>query len=249
MYWMLIPILIFLQLFFSLQYTQTAIIAAGFGLLGLAFHVSKIDLLLSGILLFLGVSWRPQAALLAVVLVGLMILIFQINSKIIKRLAVGSLIFTFAFLGYFLNFNTWSSWLPLEKRDFVAFNSAREAIQGFEPTGMTQERLLKTSKKVGWSKNDFALSQRKSYSSDSEIYNLAAMEYLAENRINQTWIGFARDVSKYMAKEIYNNFIWSSFFNCVSFFYNYFIASQRILSLGFMFIPFSPISRGCGFLL
>ena len=59
----LIPIFIFFQMFYLIQFSQIAIISAGVATLVLLQSQSRFIILLSVILLYLGMSWRKEAAI------------------------------------------------------------------------------------------------------------------------------------------------------------------------------------------
>ncbi len=178
----MLPLIIFYGIFFSIQYTQTALLAAAMGTLSILFEKRKVNLILAGILIFLGVSWRPNAAFVGIALVFGIIGVYELKALITKRFIVTLGISATSLLLFLSFFNSWAPWLAPEKRTFVEFNSARESVQGYGPTELTGEHLRKLSKKIGWSRNDYRLSQEKSYSYDPEIYSTSAYLFLEKNK-------------------------------------------------------------------
>lgn len=210
---LLILLLIFGSIiFFSLQYTQTAILTSG--LASIIFLSSRIkhEKILSAILIVVATLWRFEAAILGFVTVFAIYLIFKrkeiINKTSLLFISVG--IFSFLVNSLSINLLTFSE--DETKKDFYRFNSARESVQGFEPIANTDNYLFKAAKSVGWSKNDYALSQRKSYASEKEIFNTTNYEYIADQRYTNMDFDFVIEILKNYISIIYENYLIYVFF-------------------------------------
>jgi len=177
-----IPIIVFYPLFFSIQYTQTALVGAAIATLVILFEKRRTYLILANILLFISVAWRPNSAIVGISLVVGIVGLYEFRKLISKRFTIILGVSASSFFCFILFFNSWPSSQDLEKRNFIEFNTARESIQGYKPNKLSEQQLRNYSKQIGWSKNDFDLSQRKSYAFDPELYNTEGYLYLNNNK-------------------------------------------------------------------
>jgi hypothetical protein len=81
---LLVPILFF-TFFYSIQFTQTAIMAAAVGTLGLISSKDKFTQIIGGALVLIGLLWRPEGGSIAIVVVLLIYTLFNVKSKIMLK--------------------------------------------------------------------------------------------------------------------------------------------------------------------
>jgi hypothetical protein len=213
---MLFLIFISYIIFISLQYTQTAIFTAGVASFILLNSQKRKERYLATILLIVGLLWRFEAGILGAGIVFAIVLLFGYRNLLSKP----SFVFIFAiFLGvivHILSLNLIFFNSDIKNKEFYEFNSARESVQGFEPVQSIDKTLYPVTKKVGWSKNDYALSQRKSYASDQEIFSKEVYEYVSERRYEDISFSFVISLGQNFASILLNNYL--SFLGILFFF-------------------------------
>lgn len=190
-FFLLISLIFFSSIiFFSLQYTQTAIFTAGLGaLLALTSEGSKTKYL-AIFLMFIGSLWRFEAAILAIATVS--IIYFVLNPKIffIKRTLILPITFGIILITQIFAVRFLTPFNDQNNNSFLAFNSARESVQGFSPTRDTESILFQAAKEISWTRNDFDLSQKSSYAANSEIYNESSFSYISDARYGEDLYNF-----------------------------------------------------------
>ena len=213
----LILFLIFTSLiiFLSLQYTQTAIFAAGVASFILLVSTNSTEKLLASALLVIGLLWRFEAGLLGAGIVFIVVSLFSSQKLISKANAIFFIAIFAGTLIHIASINLIFFKSDIKNKEFYEFNSVRESVQGFEPVPNIDKTLYPKTKKVGWSKNDYALSQKKSYASDEEIFNKELYEYISEikyERISLSFtINFGRNIASILLKN-YTSFLGILFF-------------------------------------
>jgi len=196
------PIYLMYILFFSLQYTQTSIMAAGLGALAFFVDKSKLIKLLGLAIVALSIFWRYDAPLVAVLyVVGLFFLIefykfkkIDINKSLKKIIPLASVVLV-SYSFYYLNFNEWAPWLSQEKKEYVEIKNVYSQLYGLDATQNSFSALKKPAKQVGWSENDWELFKT-FYFLDDEIYGVAQQSQIAENRRQQAYPEYAIAVVK-----------------------------------------------------
>ncbi len=190
----LIPIFIFFQMFYLIQFSQIAIISAGVATLVLLQSQSRFMILLSVILLFLGMSWRNEAAILAIALVLIVHTYFLlIEKKLVMLFSLRNyLIFVFVaavFVIKAINFLGISPWQSDEKNSYQKIRYDIIRTYDFAPTNETRKLQKEVALDLGWSKNDFSLYER-NYYADSNIYSDVALDELAKQSAPQYSLSF-----------------------------------------------------------
>lgn len=225
---LLSPILIFLIMFFSLQYTQTAMMAAATGALLILYGKNRFEYFLAPILMTLGLFWRAEAALMATTVV----IVFYITnwaleggfkySKIRKeRLFFISLISILSYLIFLAGFHERSPFISNEKKIAISYYKSLGKVLDYSPTTSTKDTLNQNARKVGWSKNDFRLLN-KFYFANKEIYTEDRNLKLSDISSPASNLKFFLQVSKKLNKIIFLNhkriLIFVLFFLLISFF-------------------------------
>lgn len=205
----LFTILLFFSsiIFFSLQYTQTAILVSGLASIIFLSSKFKNEKILSVVLIVIASLWRFEAAVLGFSTVFAIFLILKRKEFFNKNTVYFLFVTFFAFLINILSINLLIYTENETNRDFYQFNSARESVQGFAPIANTDEYLFKAAKRIGWSRNDYALSQRKSYASDENIFSTSVYEYIATQRYASVNPSFIFETSKNYLLIIYQNYL------------------------------------------
>ncbi len=186
-----VPILFF-TFFYSIQFTQTAIMASAVGTLGLISSKDKFSQIIGGALVFIGLLWRPEGGAIAIVVALLMYTLFTVKSKkMLKTLFQKPttktlfLIFFIGYLVYPLMFSSWSPLISEERQDFASLFKARYAIQHFQPTPDAVDQIWQSSRQQGWQRNDFNLFIENYYYADTKVYSTETLKKIAESRIQQ----------------------------------------------------------------
>jgi hypothetical protein len=121
------PVFLFFILFFSLQFTQTGIMAAGVGTMLFIFGMGKFKKVLGLVLVSLGILWRSDGSLVVILFViGFVILykfiqnekqeIFKFLITLIPVVAVSLA----SYASYVLTFNDWAPWISQEKKTMLS---------------------------------------------------------------------------------------------------------------------------------
>lgn len=187
------PIFIFFVMFYSLNFTQSGIIASGVGTLLFIFGESKYKKTFGLILISLGILWRNDGSLITILYVISFILlskIIQNKSKdiitffrILLPVAIVSII---SYGCYALTFNDWAPWLSHEKREYAQLKNVFTQLYGFTPTAVSASNLENSAKAAGLSDNDWALYE-KYYFLDDEVFSIQTQSVIAENRMQQPY--------------------------------------------------------------
>lgn len=206
------PVIFFLIFFFALQFTQTAVMAAGVGVLLLLLSKNYKNLLFGLALLLIGIFWRLDAGLLAIALVLSFYLTQQtLNQKNLKdqfkNKGVWLTLITacFAYGVYFIDMNEKSPFISEEKKFALTYLGSLEKVLAYEPTGKAKENLQREAKKVGWTKNDFNLLSRW-YFANKEIYTIDRNLKLTDLTKPESNIKFYWDVGTKLNKKLFDNY-------------------------------------------
>jgi hypothetical protein len=196
---------LFSLVFFYLQYTQVAIIAAGIGTLGIIFRTKKTELLISILILIIGILVRPQAAMPASLIIFLIACgLLYINEKEIskdlyKRLFLAVLLALGTYLIYLLSYNSWAPWISEDAKELVKRQESVRNIYDYGPFADAKKLKLAAARDVGFSKNDNELIELY-YFADQTLFDsekLSALESAIKDR---------KDLSVY--KKILHEFVF-----------------------------------------
>ena len=193
-------------IFFSLQYTQTAIFVAGVASFILLAGDSRTEKVSAAVLLMMGLLWRFEAGLLGAGIVFIVVSLLSLHKLLSKANVIFFIALSVGFLFHVASINLIIFESDTKNKEFYEFNSARESVQGFEPVPSIDKTLFATAKKVGWSKNDYALSQRKSYASDKEVFSKEAYEYISERRYEGISFEFIASLGQNFATILLKNY-------------------------------------------
>ncbi len=206
--YIILSLLIFSSvIFFSLQYTQTAIFAAGLASIVLLSSKIKHEVFIATILLVLASLWRFEAAFLGIATVFCIYILFERKNLFTQKSLLFLTTGLFAFVLNLATTNILPSSTNYDIRSFYSFNSARESVQGFASTKDIDTHLYKAAKKRGWSRNDYALSQRKSYASNQDIYTTDNYEYIYSQRYTKNKVSLLYEITNNYVSIIYNNYL------------------------------------------
>ena len=171
------PVLIFIIMFFALQFTQTAIMSATVGTLMVLFGRNILSSLYGTGLIVLGIFWRAEAGLLAVFIVlgfYFLSLLLDRNLKVLQiklhKIVLISVSVIFSYSIFLMGFYEKSPFISAEKRESISYFKSLEKVLDYAPTKYTRDDLHKNAKKVGWSKNDFKLLNNKFYYANLDLY-------------------------------------------------------------------------------
>jgi hypothetical protein len=171
------PVLIFIIMFFALQYTQTAIMSATAGTLLVLFG-RNIFLAFFGMgLIVLGIFWRAEAGVIAVLIVlGFYILSLLLDGNLVnikhKLQKIGLILFStiFSYAIFLAGFHEKSPFISAEKREAISYYKSLGKVLDYAPTKFARDNLHNNARKVGWSKNDFRLLNNKFYFANREVF-------------------------------------------------------------------------------
>lgn len=173
------PLLIATSFFFSIQFTQTAVMAAGLGALLLFYSTNRYQTVLAVFLIILGIFWRPNAGFLGIVIV---FSFFTVNQVINKKLTLPDLklsrmiillaVTGVSFLIYFVGSHEKSPFLSSEQQFAMSYYDSYKKVLDYQPTLEARKLLKDNSNKVGWTKNDFNLFVEKFYFANKDIYTI-----------------------------------------------------------------------------
>jgi len=182
----LIAFLLFgLNFILILQFTQTAVLCTAAGAISLMHRkVSKFEFIVGSFLVLLGVSWRPEAGILVVLLLGFTHVIFQKKKETQKNNLIIFYIALIAVAAFMINASTWNTsvpWVPIETKEFIKFNAVRGELHSSYYLGTIDS--FKDAAKLGLSSNDWSLFKY-FYTGNPEIYNINNLSPLAEKTTN-----------------------------------------------------------------
>lgn len=236
-----LPIFIFFILFHSLQFTQTGIMAAGLGALAFLLGDKKFKKILGLFLVSLGILWRIDGSLVAILFVLILFLfvnfletkkLFVLN--FIKTIVPVVLVATVSYGTYALSFNTWAPWISAEKKEYVELKNVFTQLYGFESTATSYSSLETPAKEAGFSTNDWELFQ-KYYFLNDEVFSVNVLAQIAEKRIQDPYLVFAQKTLNNLIKigtNSYKEVLIASF--CFSILAVFFARKHRfLLLLGF----------------
>jgi hypothetical protein len=197
-----LPVFVMFILFYSLQFTQTSIMATGIGVLAYLFGDTRVKKIFGLLLVALGILWRSDASIVVIAyVVGITVIFYLIKHKKIniknfsKKLIPLFSVTLLSYAAYFVTFNDWTPWIDVEKREYVALKNVFTQLYGFESTATSYQDLKKPAKDVGWSDNDWNLYQSY-YFADSEVFSVEKQSEIADMRIQQSYPSFAVAVAK-----------------------------------------------------
>jgi hypothetical protein len=187
------PVFAFFILFFSLQFTQTGIMAAGLGSLLFIFGKGKFNKVFGLIMVSLGILWRSDGSLVVIAFVfGFVILYKIIHSewqdifKFLKTLLPVVVVSIFSYASYALTFNDWAPWISQDKKEYVELKNVFTQLYGFESTATSYADLEIPAKAAGFTDNDWDL-YKKYYFLDNKVFGVEVQEEIARNRIQQSY--------------------------------------------------------------
>jgi len=191
------PIFVFFVVFYSLNFTQTGIMAAGVGTLLFIFSETKFKKIFGLFMLSLGLFWRNEGSLITVLFIVSFVVVCKIIqsksqdiSKFLKTLLPLVLVAILSYSCYALTFNEWAPWLSQEKKEYVELKNVFTQIYGFTPTASAASDLEIAAVAAGLSTNDWALYE-KYYYLDDETFSIQVQAEIAENRMRQPYPVFA----------------------------------------------------------
>lgn len=193
-----LPIFVFFIVFYSLQFTQTGIIAAGIGTLAFFLSNNNPTKYLGLFLVSLGILWRSDGSVVIILFVStiywLSYYLLVKRIKIVKTFSISLPLIIVLFFSYGLyvaSFNTWAPWINEEKKSYVELKNVFTQLYGFESTDSSYSDLEKPAKQAGFSDNDWALYQ-KYYFLDSDIFGISVQQDIAKNRFQVSYPVFMK---------------------------------------------------------
>jgi len=191
-----LPIFTFFILFHSLQFTQTGIMAAGLGALTFLLSDTKSRKMLSLSLVTLGILWRSDGSLVAILFVlAFFFFIDLLSSKrivlipLVKKFLPIVLVASFSYGAYVVSFNDWAPWTSQEKREYVQLKNVFTQLYGFESTATSYLDLEIPAKEAGFTSNDWALFQ-KYYFLNDDVFGVETQAVIAQNRFQDSYFVF-----------------------------------------------------------
>jgi hypothetical protein len=171
------PILIFIIMFFALQFTQTSVMSTGIGALLILFGKNIYSKLFGVALILIGFLWRVEGGLIAILIVlGFYFLSLlldkerEIFRKSFKNISLIFILVAASYAVFLAGYHEKSPFISQEKQEAVSYYKSLGKVLAYEPTKLTRKNLQNNAKKVGWSKNDFRLLNDRFYFAERDIY-------------------------------------------------------------------------------
>ena len=194
-----LPIFTFFILFHSLQFTQTGIMAAGLGALSFLLSEDKVKKTLGLILVALGILWRSDGSLVAILFV--LVFFFFINLLILQKIKFKFffkkflpiiLVSSFFYGAYVASFNDWAPWISQEKKEYVQLKNVFTQLYGFDSTATSYLDLELPAKEAGFTSNDWELFQ-KYYFLNDDVFGVETQAEIAQNRFQDSYFVFFQE--------------------------------------------------------
>lgn len=175
-------LLIFSEIFFSLQYTQTAILAAGIGTLLFLKSNNLYQKILVSLLILVGILLRPEAAVIGILLVTFI----YFNFKIYREFFTPIILATVGLFIFYFDPGGFAPWNSQTGKESLSYYSSLNTILDYEPTIEIASDIRDASNKVGWSQNGQTLFYEKFYIGDNKIFSKQANIEITK-QINQNF--------------------------------------------------------------
>lgn len=232
-------LILFNSIFYALQYTQVAIIAAGSGALGLMYLKNKSIFLLSLLLMLSGILLRPQAGAPAVVavisIVSLVIFFNQKNVDLQLYIRRTILIVVFSGLTYIyfsFSYNTWSKWLDQDTRILIQRQESMRNIYDFRPYEEINELKKLAANEVGLSGNDYELLNLY-YVADADHFNEKVLSNYEKQVRNKKNLNIFLNILRSFISYLFSNYLYLIYFILFIFFTAFYL-SERSTALGLL---------------
>jgi hypothetical protein len=229
----------FNSIFYVLQYTQVAIIAAGSGALGLIYLKNRSIYFLSLLLMLCGILLRPQAGAPTVVVVLLIVgLVTFINQKnvdykfYIKRVIFVMGFSSLAFIYFSFSYNTWSNWIEQDTQVLIQRQEAMRSIYDYRPYVEINDIKKSVAKEVGLSGNDYELFNLY-YVADADYFNAEILSNYESELKNKKDLDNLLNIFKAFISYLFNNYIYLILFVLFIFLASFYL-SKRSAVLGLL---------------
>lgn len=182
-----VPFFVALKMFFSLQFTQAAILTAGIGTILVILSQHKWEMSFGYLLIVLGFFWRFESAILAISFILIIYAFYLRKCKYSWRQQIVNiksmlllLTIGFCFLINFLGSNQNSPFLSQDYREALKFHKSVDQIQGYNPTGTITQQLIDRSKQAGYTKNSVRLMTETFYHANTNVFTLEKNQKLLD---------------------------------------------------------------------
>ena len=170
-------------IFGYLQMTKASIVIAGAGSIIFFLSTTRNQYIISVLLIFIGICWRPEGGVLALLII--VVLCFaRINTydnrrKVVKRLVLLGFVGLASYSTTQAFWSNVSPWLSSQTRDYIAFNSSRGLIHGTDYA--SSDKARQAAAEVGLSSNDYELFLNW-YFADPVVFSPQRIAHIAEQK-------------------------------------------------------------------
>ena len=170
-------------IFGYLQMTKASIVITGAGSIIFFLSATRSQYIVSILLIFMGICWRPEGGLLALLTISILyfarICTYDNSRRVVKRLALLGFVGLACYSTTFAFWNTMSPWLSSETRSYIAFNSSRGIIHGTDYA--SSDRGRQAAAEVGLSSNDYEMFLNW-YFADPVVFSQQRITHIAEQK-------------------------------------------------------------------
>lgn len=219
----ILPWSMYLQFFYSYQFTITSLIASGIGFTIWIYGTSK-QALPSMILIISGVAWRPVAGLSIIILLFIIYTLTEIifSSQIYRILNVKKMIIFGFFLGLLFLSNYYLSYSKeTSTKNFIEFNAVRGTLHGYSPTEKVAVSKKEAREGVNWSQNDYNLFFNSFFYGDKKVFsttNLSELQEIQRSKNDpQLYFLAGKKLLINVYKDYFNHFIFLFFYSIILF--------------------------------